>query len=798
MSNPDHMARIVRTDPASPPEASLRRSLVLYALPSVLLLLVAVFPLITGWRTLFLRDVLNTHFGMKWYQAEAMKEGRLPLVDPTRAGGQPHLGNPNTVPLYPDNVFYLFADPFWALNAHFWLHLFVAPAAAYWLARAWSLRREAAWVTAVCYTGSGYFLSTFNLNNLVAPAALAPALIAAALRLGEPELRRFAFNAFALVWALLVFGGDPMTAVVALALALAAVLGRHGRRYDWAWAGASFAAGTLLAAPQWVEFLRILGLSFRGYWGFSPRNALVTSFHPASFTELLLPFPFGPPDFLFWGHAFHGTLIPLLFSLHPGVLALGLLAAAPWRGPAARWAWGAMGAGLFLALGAFNPLVKLLVRLPGADLLRLPIKFWVAVAIGMSLGCGLGAAALFAERGRERLRLALLVLVLLYLVAWAFLTLAPQTAEAMLRSWIPEKFADTFPARERVRWAGSCLYLLALLVAGLATLRLARNRPAAAAPLLVALLLGSQLYLMQPLLAADDVAPYQRRPALADLVPAGSRVVYGDHLNLFGSATVKVSSHPDVRLLWDERNLHEGLHPWSGVRWGLRYEFNTTPEGLDSFLTLATAMSMWHYPDTTRLRLLELAGVEYLVLTRPLEDAALAAGSVELVTSAALDASTAYLYRLRTPAPPAVLVGEVEGVETLNEAMRRLLAEKFDPTRQAVLAGTVEPRQGPPGSARLVEEAPEELILEIDSPAGGALVVQRTHLPTYRATIDGAPARVAAANLHRLAVLVPPGSHTVRIWVGRRPFHLSLIAAGLGLAALLLVPRWLRPRQAQR
>ncbi|MGH9464785.1 MAG: hypothetical protein ACRD0X_04015, partial [Thermoanaerobaculia bacterium] len=253
---------------------SRRRSLLLYALPALVLLLVTVWPLVAGGRTLYLRDVLNTHFGMKWYQAEAMKAGHLPLVDPTRAGGQAHLGNPNTVPLYPDNVLYFLTDAFWALNAHFWLHLLLAPVAAYWMARAWGLRREAAWVTAVCYAGSGYFLSTLNLYNLVAPAALAPALVAAALRLGEWERRRSAFVALAVVWALVVFGGDPMTAVVALVLALAAAVVRHGRRYPWRWAAGSLAVGTLLSAPQWVEFLHILGLSFRGYWGFSPRTAM--------------------------------------------------------------------------------------------------------------------------------------------------------------------------------------------------------------------------------------------------------------------------------------------------------------------------------------------------------------------------------------------------------------------------------------------------------------------------------------------------------------------------------------------
>ena len=95
---------------------------------------------------------------MKWAQAEAMGDGYLPLVDPYRSGGQPALGNPNSVGLYPDNVLFLIAPVIWALNAHFWLHLLLAPLSGYWLGRAWGLRRDGAWAVAVTFATCGYFL----------------------------------------------------------------------------------------------------------------------------------------------------------------------------------------------------------------------------------------------------------------------------------------------------------------------------------------------------------------------------------------------------------------------------------------------------------------------------------------------------------------------------------------------------------------------------------------------------------------------------------------------------------------
>src|SRR4030095_1738201 len=132
-------------------------------------------------RTWYLRDLFNYHLAVKSTQARAMREGLLPLVDPFRASGQALVGNLNNVALYPDNLLYLAAPPIWALNAHLWLHLLLAPVAFYALARALGLERESAWVAGFCYAVSGFFLSQLNLYNLVAGTAIAPAFAAACI-----------------------------------------------------------------------------------------------------------------------------------------------------------------------------------------------------------------------------------------------------------------------------------------------------------------------------------------------------------------------------------------------------------------------------------------------------------------------------------------------------------------------------------------------------------------------------------------------------------------------------------------
>ena len=83
-----------------------------------------------------------------------------------------------------------------------------------------------------------------------------------------------------------------------------------------------------------------------------------------------------------------------------------------------------------------------------------------------------------------------------------------------------------------------------------------------------------------------------------------------------------------------------------------------------------------------------------------------------------------------------------------------------------------------------MESEPEKLEVLTESVAPGALVVQRAFLPLYRATIDGQEASIVAANIHRLGIEVPAGSHRVRVWIDRRPLWVSSLVA---LAALLVL-----------
>jgi hypothetical protein len=712
-----------------------------HALPTVVLLLVAVWPLLRGDRTLYLRDAANTHLPAKWAQAEAMREGRLPLVDPLRDGGQPALGNPNTVPLYPDNLLYLVAPTLWAFNAHFWLHLLLAPAALYWLARAWGLGRRAAWAAGACYAASGFFLSALNLYNLVAGYAVAPAMVAAALRFEETG-RRPLLAALAVLWALMLLAGDPMTAAVALGAALLAVITRAGWRAAargrlWGALG----LGTLVAAPQLVEFLRILPASFRGHWGYSAAAAAEASWHPATIIDWLVPLPFGGPDLAFWGRPLFGGELPLLFSLYPGVaaLALALAAGGPGRGAAGaarRWAWGLVVLGVFLALGGYNPVMRGLMALPGAGLLRLPVKFWLLVALGAAMLCGQGFERSFGGE-RRPLALALGGVAAVLAFCWLGLTLVPSAAHALMAALSPGA-AGALLDGERLRWAGLCLLGLLLVAVCAGLLRLARRHPATAGALLICAHVASQLFLLRPLLESDEAALYRQPAELLEIVPPSARSVHGVPDNLFGAVKVVASAYPDPRLIWYQQQTRQQLFPAAGRLWGRRYELTRSPEGLDSFLSRATAQTLPGLDDVKRLRLLAASGVDHLLLARPLAPAA--AAGVELLERRRGESGDLFVYRLAGERPEAFFAGSVRRAPHLNAALSLILDPSFDPFTEAVLPGSGRSTTGTGGRVDVVASGPESLQLRVEAPGAGALVVHRAHLPIWRHSRgDGRP-----------------------------------------------------------
>lgn len=761
-----------------PPLGPVRKAQHLLLGSTWLCILLAASPLILGQRTLFWRDVSDLHLGVKAAQAQEMAAGNfLPLVDMLRSTGEPSLGNPNTLPLYPSNLLYLLGDFFWAFNAHFWLHWLLAPLAFYWLGRAFGLAPGGAAAGGAFWATGGYFLSQLNFYNLTAVAALAPAFAAAWLGARQ---RPWLWPASAALFALVLLAGDPFSALLVLAAAAAALALRPGA-FPWRAAALSLAAALLLCAPVGVEMLRILPSSLRATTGAMPSFALFKSWQPVEMLELVLPFLRGSLETGYRGEH------PFAYALFPGILALAAAIAAGRGGERAwqaRWAFWMIGAGFFLSLGAYNPVVKFLYfHLPGLAQLRFPIKFSLLWALGLCLLGGLGFGRFLEEPERRRtLRRALGTIAVAYLLLLLLLPFLPFTGGVQSLLALPSR--DLFVA-EKLRWFATAAALAA--TAGLLWLGslLSRRSPLLAAAVLLTVASISQLKLLGQLYASDDLDYYRRPPAPLAQLPEGSLVMNRTYRHLTEKAPLPPGLEtPSVAALQVRCAAAELIPPF-GTLWHRRFALAQTADFLDSYQSYFLFFRLLDAPDREAIPVLRALGVDRLVANREIEAAA--AAEVELLGRYPNDCRReTFVYRIADAAPgDYLLVGNLRRVADPERALPLLASGAADPRTTVVLPGQGDVLGRPNGTVRLLGQSSDAFALEVDSPAGGVLVARRNWLPIYRATLDGGPVPIELANLLHLGIAVPPGRHRVEVAADRRPTRWAFAVAGLAFAALL-------------
>jgi len=181
-----------------------------------------------------------------------------------------------------------------------------------------------------------------------------------------------------------------------------------------------------------------------------------------------------------------------------------------------------------------------------------------------------------------------------------------------------------------------------------------------------------------------------------------------------------------------------------------------------------TVADMWQrrfsplYPSY-RSTLADLFGVRLIAISIPVEqfDKALKPGDLNFVAHT----KDAYVYENPRALPRVMMVGDWRLAD-----FKQLTASGWpadvDPQKTVLLEKA--PRDVPlsvfesAGSARLVSYRNTEVIVEVNSPSGGILLLNDVWHPWWRATIDGADAEMMRANAIFRAVQVPPGKYTVR------------------------------------
>lgn len=705
-----------------------------------------------------------------FYARESFWRGELPLWNPLSNCGAPFLAQWGTMVLYPFSLLYLLFPLPWSLSYFCLAHLWWGGLGMFFLARRWTGRPFAGCVAGLAWVFNGVTFSCLLWPNYTVALGWMPWVMLCTERSWQEGGRWLV--AAAIVGALQMLSGVPevvlQTWLVVGAMWLAQTLGaagERGRRIGRLAVVVALVAG--LTAVQLLPFLELLANSNRSEsftstkwampaWGWA--NLLVPLFH-------CFRTPQGP-------YFQHGQAFLSSYYLGVGVLALAVWAA--WRVRERRvWVLAALTVfSLTLALGENGPLLGWLKRgVPLLGIVRFPIKFVVLAAFCVPLLAAYAAAALEngsgPQRGRRGSLAAVggLILALTGVVLW-FAGRYPFQYDQWAATW--------HNGLARMLFLGLMLGVCVLLAGDLrAAWRLAARA-------LLLLLMGLDVIThtadQNPTLPVALFEPglwQQHHPAPPPRLGESRAMlsVEAEKQMLHNAVADPVHQFLGKRLaLWSNLNLLDGIPKVNGsstlqVKYQKRVEELLYPPAGSPATNTTT-------PDG----LVDLLAVSHV--SKP--------GSVTEWAS-------------RVGACPMVTLGQAPEFVSDEEALRRLVARDFEPRRIVLLpleARTNLSVSGP-GEGRILASrfSAHRVSLAVETAGPAVVVLAQSFYPCWRATVDGAPARLWRANYAFQALEVPAGRHDVTLSYrdGRCRWGAVVSAVSTVLCGLML---WRLPRRA--
>ncbi|MBL8589516.1 MAG: hypothetical protein JNK46_13365 [Methylobacteriaceae bacterium] len=738
-------------------------------------------------------DSKNHFYPMFRFLADSLARGEAPLWNPYHFGGHPSVADPQSLLFTPTMAAFAALAPgasMQAFDAAILAHLVAGGfgVLALFRRRGWAV--EGAVLAGLVFILGGSASARLQHTGMVISYAMLPIALAALEAMLEEKSYARAVG-FGLAGALLALGRDQTAFLGCLTLILALIWRAAEADAPWRWlrerAGVIALAGAIGAALLIVPSLltlQLLAASNRP--GIAYGVAATGSLAWVNFATLFAPNVFGSLnwDYSYFGPGYETSVEPDWTDRNVNYLFAGLAPAAlfVWHGIAGRRLFArearffALLAGLsaIYALGRATPLFELAFdRLPGVSLYRRPADATFLLNFALAMGAGYALHRWLAD-GAPRL-------------AWRGpRALAPAATLAALLAIGAGALA--FAAGQgRLTVAGLALLapalagpVLLLLMARVATPQRARL----AALVLVALTAGELVW--RNAASSLNAEPAARYSIYAAPTPTERAALAALDADI--AARGRVGARPRVEIV--------GLSgPWmnASMTLGLEDTLGYNPLRLADYQRAvgpgenAGDLNLRRFPDTFRgwrCRLAGLLGLEYLVLDRPIADLPRHVPRPRSAV-AIFSGERLHVYRLGAAAPRVALVGRVRPVDGAA-ALERGVVPEFDRAREALVEAAdhagLSPAlragvggEGPAGTAFIAAYANDRVAVDVDSAAGGLLVLHDLHYPGWIARVDGVERPLARADLLFRGVEVGPGRHRVEFIF--RPFSLANLAS---------------------
>ncbi|MDR1190662.1 MAG: YfhO family protein [Verrucomicrobiales bacterium] len=783
-----------------------------------LLALLFLGDLFVSGRTFMFRDPEFGLYSAICLPAHGIMQGEVPMWNLFEAGGKPFIGDPECRLFYLPYVLFWVLPVYLALKLFLLLHLWVAGAGVYLLAKEllpssaqreqFTSRTAPALVAALGFMLGTWLVSRFELPHDFATSAWWPWLFWVIVKFTRQLPADGGFGVFDELWRqrrwaalfALLCAAQYLACYAQMLLypfvaygVFVIVSGLWRRSCKVAltvalFIGLSGVLAMLLVMPHIGPVTEFIPLSERGVQDFDARFNMAS----LQWTHLLTAvFPYlaggvGYPD-AYWGR---GVYEFWLGAFYPGALALLVMPFALWflvnrqtrRGFAALMVTVALTVtlvGWLLSMGENTPLYPWVHHhVPLMNRFRFPSKFLVLVTIGGTLLTALGLRAVTELRGR-----------------WSRFTVAVLTAEGMLvllagmvalLVWLnPLTVTEWFGWKSAVSEAR---------LAKLGTGALAAFGFLAAAYALVWILLRAKKHSVRwsalaVVFAFVNLWVFARlmyttgRVAALNKTPDITRVatdrqyrawpVYYNAMQWFYGAS-------EADILWGRE---AGAGHWS--RWGV----NEWAQGHKLMKFRELDALLWQSDGNTRERLLDVLGIRWALVGQPWQQ----------VLWGGADRDLRLLTR-PTARPRAWLAAQWHAADRDRAVLEALARGTLDPrvpwVERAVLwhrrvadhAVPAPVARAADGEVTVVRDANNTLTVRVRAAQPSLLLNSDTWYPGWRATVDGVETPIYRANYAFRGVFVPAGEHTVSFdyWPTRFGWYLAAAALGWLIVSGLL------------
>lgn len=782
-------------------------------------LIAACFPrVIAGVETFFFRDFAIFSYPLAAYHKESFWRGEIPLLNPYHDCGLPFVAQWNTLVFYPLSLIYLLFPLTWSLSFFCLFHMWLAAVGMFFLARAWTGSNFAAAVAGLGFILNGVVLSCLKWPNNMAALGWMPWLILFTDRALRGNWRNVAVAA--LIGATQMLAGAPEIIVLTWGFAgvlMISVVLEVRRNQGWVSGALSVGAKffilvvlvTGLSAVQLLPFLDLLNHSQRdgGFQG------ALWPMPPWGWTNFFVPLFRMFPSY-HDVHAQPGQYWISTYYVSIGIVLLAAIALAKVRTAHVWFLGGLLLFVIWMSMGEWGLLYKWLrATVPGLGMMRFPIKFIVLAAFILPILGAIGLAHLLRDQEKPPkpkiiwipvLGILLLILSIItyselnpfglsraFLTTWnglwrmVFLVLCAASLVHLCRDqekprkpktiWIPAwsirllilsiivySELNPFDLSGAVLTAWHELWRMMFLVFVVTSLVCLRRTAAArrllAANVFLALIVIDGLThttwqnpTVAPWVYKGPAAEMDPKPTLGEgrafLSPEAKERV--DHLKVDRPEEDVLASRLS---LFCNLNLLDGLPKVDGF-------YSIYPRALSLLQD-----QLYSGTNLPPVGLMDFLGVSQVTSSGTWNKWEHRPSALPLIT-----------------APPKVRV--------TDDALKILLSPEFDPRSEVLVPpdfGTA-PTDNMTARIESPEWTPHRIRFKVEAATSAVIVISQAFYHCWKATMDGQPAEIFAANFAFQGLRVSPGSHTIVLEYrdSRFRFGMAISFITLGIVVIL-------------